>query len=888
MTTKPDYFERVRVDSANRWNQLEADPELAGPWNLLFKQVQSPEHVLSELLQNADDAEATEASAKVEDGVFVFSHNGIDFQEDHFVSLCRFGYSNKRVLHTIGFRGVGFKSTFSLGSKVELTSPTLSVYFQDQRFTEPIWQETTSSSGGLTTIKVAISDQPRLDRIKQNLKEWRESPFSLLFFNNLRRLVIGDVQLDWLEEEPGPVSLSRWMRLNNESNKRYLYVESDAATFPEEALKEIIQERMINEDEINFPPCRVSLVLGAEGRLFVVLPTGVLTKLPFASNAPFIQDPARMKIKIPEISPTNHWLLKRLGRLASDTMLAWLGNNSLAIQIRVEAYDLFPDLDQKEFTLEDRCGPVVDLEGRKNLKDKPLLLCRNGKLVKSKEALSYPEDLFDIWQEQHIPAFFDEDQRSALSNLITEYNLRKLEKWDVVKRMDYETAVDLLNQKQPPIVPAKNLIRLWSYIYDYVKTWRFDSQKTNLNIVLVQGKKTLHGHNDVVWLNDNSALNDEDLDFIAPYLLVMDPRWPRFLRSKYKAEKEFVNSEKSSDIMRSIEVMKILGFIGETESSSIINRVAKLFFASETPTIKNCVRIAQISAKMKAATGEHFHFVNLREGLIDSQKSLIHDPDGFFESILPEEEFRERLLHYDYYLPPQSCSQSEWDSWIKSGKSCLHRTVIPEIQKKHFIGASAQEVFHLRGGKGEIPRHYKSDLWLIEDWDYAEKSWTLWHQTQQRDPKIWFKLIRPFFLDRRSWQKIRYTQLFHVSKKNKNKFHLSSELLPGWALKLREVPCLPDSRGVLRRPIDLMRRTSETEAYLDVERFVHSSYDTERTRTLLRLLGVLDKPVGPESLLKRLQSLASTDNPPILEVEKWYRRLDLLVHECSTSTKLTV
>jgi hypothetical protein len=135
----PSYFERIRAQAARDWEQLEANPGLAGPWHQLFHQVQSPRHVLSELLQNADDAGASEASVALRDGVFIFEHNGEDFTEDHFASLCRFGYSNKRTLHTIGFRGVGFKSAFSLGDSVELHTPTLSVAFDRRRFTEPRW-----------------------------------------------------------------------------------------------------------------------------------------------------------------------------------------------------------------------------------------------------------------------------------------------------------------------------------------------------------------------------------------------------------------------------------------------------------------------------------------------------------------------------------------------------------------------------------------------------------------------------------------------------------------------------------------------------------------------------------------------------------------------------
>ena len=96
MMHQPSYFSRIRDGASKRWDQLEGDPELAGPWYQLFRQVQSPRHVVSELLQNADDAGATEATVTIENGEFIFSHNGQDFDEQQFASLCRFGFSNKR------------------------------------------------------------------------------------------------------------------------------------------------------------------------------------------------------------------------------------------------------------------------------------------------------------------------------------------------------------------------------------------------------------------------------------------------------------------------------------------------------------------------------------------------------------------------------------------------------------------------------------------------------------------------------------------------------------------------------------------------------------------------------------------------------------------------
>src|SRR2546422_4694954 len=161
MSRPPQYFEQIRAAASRRWDQLEHDRDLAGPWHQLFKQVQSPRHVVSELLQNADDAGATEASVRIEDDSFVFEHNGEDFTEDHFASLCRFGHSNKRALHTIGFRGIGFKSTFSLGDQVELDTPTLSVVFNKRRFSEPVWSGNRSLAKGRTRIRVPFADQKR-------------------------------------------------------------------------------------------------------------------------------------------------------------------------------------------------------------------------------------------------------------------------------------------------------------------------------------------------------------------------------------------------------------------------------------------------------------------------------------------------------------------------------------------------------------------------------------------------------------------------------------------------------------------------------------------------------------------------------------------------------
>lgn len=320
MTDVPAYFEEVRYHASRRWERLEKDPVLAAPWHQLFKQVQSPRHVVSELLQNADDAGATMASVDIQDGDFVFTHNGNDFIEEHFESLCRFGYSNKRALHTIGFRGIGFKSTFSLGDEVRLNTPSLSVAFRRERFTEPVWQARNGMPASHTEIRVAIRDDHCLCELEKNLEDWTKSPTSLLFFRSIHCLTVRGQEIRWETKCSGPVGDSQWMALSSDPDRQFLLIQSKPEPFPEEALEEIRQERMVAADEeTSFPPCEVEIVLGIAGRLFVILPTGVKTELPFACNAPFIQDPARVKIKALE-----RWTLNN-GVKPMTCFPSWIG-----------------------------------------------------------------------------------------------------------------------------------------------------------------------------------------------------------------------------------------------------------------------------------------------------------------------------------------------------------------------------------------------------------------------------------------------------------------------------------------------------------------------------------------------------------------------------------
>lgn len=887
----PPYFEGIRAGASARWDQLEADPELAGPWHQLFKQVQSPRHILSELLQNADDAGASEANVSIDDGRFVFEHNGEDFIAAHFASICRFGYSNKRALHTIGFRGIGFKSTFSLGDRVELVTPTLAIEFDRSRFTQPHWMPEKSLTAGTTRVEVAISSDLRRQEVEKNLAEWLKSPVSLLFFRNIRKLRIGDESVHWQSLGPGPVGQSEWMALDEKAQDPFLLVRSSEEAFPEEALEEIRQERMLGvEDSGEFPPCRVEIVLGAKGRLYVVLPTGVETKLPFACNAPFIQDPARLKIKDPAISPTNRWLLERAGQLAAQAMERWIGDASIGLQDRAVAYGLLPDVDREASDLEGMCAAIAELAFDNAIKDKPILLTDEGQLVSSKAAIIMPPAVFEVWPAEQAMALLDEDGRPAFLRHVSAANRTKLKNWGFIEEFTKDDLLERLAEVHLPR-PAtwRHLLNLWAYIAPEVTGYDC-SDPSALRIVPVQGQDVLYSAAEVVRLGEKKLLqSDDDWSFLSEHLIVLNQNWTRFLADQ-RREKAGDKDQRKDPAQAALDVLEEIGLNDTSDVNSVIELVAEAYFSSGQPKLADCVRLAQIAAKLNASPGAAFRYAAADRKLRGTNNTILFDEDGTLDGLLPKAVRETQLLHPDYSASFTSCSRDEWLRWVGSGRSGL-QTFAPLVSKRISIYGRARIIAEAkaRGQKGTLSYPYVTDSFEIEDWDYAADYWRYWEAEAVGDPSFWTKLSARIFAQRETyWSRASGARIVQIATTGSRRAVSWEALAAGWILKLREKPCLPDTRNTPHVPADLLRRTSETESFIDVEPFVQGILDREATRPLLDLLGVRKTPSGPEQLLKRLRALAGVQRAPVPEVEKWYRRLDGMLDACSTADAQSV
>ena len=347
------------------------------------------------------------------------------------------------------------------------------------------------------------------------------------------------------------------------------------------------------------------------------------------------------------------------------------------------------------------------------------------------------------------------------------------------------------------------------------------------------------------------------------------------------------NDEASGDQVRSaLSMLRVLGLDEATSINQIFNKVADAFF-SQGPCLKiqDCARLAHIAAKLEASVPGNFKFMS-QEAKLRSTDSYptFADIDGILDQFVDEDWYKQNLLHDAYMQSSETCTDAEWRQWVRSAGSGL-RTFVPLGQITRSIWSRTRLTADLRrrGFDGKPDFHYKRDNFRITDWDFDSTHWKYWNSLAKDDDRFWATLMTHILEQPHSYwsgaTSARASQLGNAY----SRYVTQEPLLPQWMIQFQGLPCLTDTWGQPRQPAEVFRRTPETEPLLDVEPFLRADLDTESTRPLLKLLGVRDKPTGPERILERLRALAGI-NPPLLpEVQKWCHSLDQLFHRCSTS-----
>ncbi|PWB27772.1 DUF3883 domain-containing protein [Flavobacterium sp. HTF] len=251
-----------------------------------------------ELLQNADDANATKFKIIKDSNFLYVANNGRFFNANDIESLCRSASSNKIRGENIGYRGIGFKSVVSFSKEIYIISGDLEITFSKERTKNEIPNATRVP---LIRIPHSVNENDK-SLMDENINSILNDGFSTIF------IFTGVTTLE-IESEYESFDYKSLLFLKNITTTEIL-ISNYASTFIE---KEIISEHetklkiknnenqsewlvsTFNNTAIAFQiennlPARINLV---DAFVYSFLPTEDITGLGIIVNGDFSTDPSR-------------------------------------------------------------------------------------------------------------------------------------------------------------------------------------------------------------------------------------------------------------------------------------------------------------------------------------------------------------------------------------------------------------------------------------------------------------------------------------------------------------------------------------------------------------------------------------------------------------------
>ena len=249
--------------------------------------------IIVELLQNADDAHSSRVYITEKDGNIIFANNGRPFNDADVMAISRSGASDKKRGETIGYRGIGFKSTSFLSSEIVIYSNETTFSFSKAKTAKALGVDEVH----VPTIRIPflVDASPYMDVIE----ELMDNGYTTIF-------VFKSSNKDVLQEEIESLSADLMLFLrhlkeietSNMGEDKLLRVVRRAKDWGQEITIDKKKWGMIDDclafrmEEGEFVKCDAD-----EAVYYTFLPTYDKTPYPFKMNGDFSTDPSRKHIR---------------------------------------------------------------------------------------------------------------------------------------------------------------------------------------------------------------------------------------------------------------------------------------------------------------------------------------------------------------------------------------------------------------------------------------------------------------------------------------------------------------------------------------------------------------------------------------------------------------
>ena len=442
-------FEKLQISRKKTFMELKKRA-MRGIWKSVIDKYPDTAHFIYELLQNADDAKATNVTILLGEDALIFKHNGtipfsVSDEEDesiplgHINSITAIGASTKdedSLTNKIGKFGIGFKSVFQYTDAPEIFDDFYHFRISDYIVPENLDYDNDSREEGETLFYIPFKDpQAAFKEISAKLKVLANVT---LFLHNL-------TSITWRNLTSGESrTFSKKITGTYSSNRNILLEKLTLSDYDEEDL--LMFSRNVDLKEDGRHKIYVGYYLHNDGTINIkkrpkvhcFFPTSETFDMCMIMHAPFLLVDNRQQIKPRE--KTNEKLVIELGKLAADTLCElrdlglregkFLLNDNIAEITQWDYYNPYGyswrNVDETLIKQSAIINPCIE-----KIKNAELLLSTDDKYLRAANIFSIsPESLAQLINSTQLKALLKTDKEIGI--LCPELN----ELWDDSKEED--------------------------------------------------------------------------------------------------------------------------------------------------------------------------------------------------------------------------------------------------------------------------------------------------------------------------------------------------------------------------------------------------------------------------------------------------------------------
>ena len=368
-------------------------------------------HFIYELLQNAEDTEASEVSFSLSEDRLVFEHNGRPFNEDDVRKITGLGVGTKRDdQDKIGRFGVGFKAVFLYTATPRVWSPTFSFEISD--LVMPTELDRDTSIGQWTRFEFPFNNSPKMPAtdayadVRRGLEEISDD--TLLFLSHIESVQwqVGDgPRVSLLRVQHSDHHFETLKETDGEATQSSHYIRF---TQPVAGLETGFCAIAFNLTQL--PPAgspddhdsfakRFRIEPAMPGRVAVHFTAAKETSgLRFHLHAPFVPDLSRASVKD---TPGNTALFRQLATLAAQSLAAIRDIGLLDVNFLATLPNLHDEIPERYQYIREAIVNAMN--------EQPLTPTYARSHAPAKQLLQGPVDLKALLVEEDIKVLVDFD-----------------------------------------------------------------------------------------------------------------------------------------------------------------------------------------------------------------------------------------------------------------------------------------------------------------------------------------------------------------------------------------------------------------------------------------------------------------------------------------------